>query len=63
MYRGITSVFVGAGVSTRSNNSNGHNLTESIGPAHAMHFLTYEAVKQAFGGNDNTKHHPFVGGK
>lgn len=43
MYRGITSVFVGAG------------------PAHAMHFLTYESVKQAFGGNEDKKHHPFVG--
>ena len=33
----------------------------STGPAHALYFLTYEAVKHAMGGN-NAGHHPLAGG-
>ena len=33
----------------------------STGPAHALYFLTYEAVKHAMGGN-NSGHHPLAGG-
>ncbi|KAI9755566.1 MAG: Fe(2+) transporter, partial [Lichina confinis] len=28
------------------------------GPAHAVYFATYEAVKQAMGGNEGNSHHP-----
>ncbi|MCJ1403391.1 Fe(2+) transporter [Xylographa trunciseda] len=42
LWRGMTSVIVGAG------------------PAHAVYFATYEAVKQAMGGNDRSTHHPLA---
>jgi len=32
----------------------------SAGPAHAVYFATYEAAKEAFGGNVNSQHHPFA---
>lgn len=36
----------------------------STGPAHAVYFATYEAVKQAMGGNEGhgTDHHPLAAG-
>ncbi|KAL9051896.1 MAG: hypothetical protein Q9162_005734 [Coniocarpon cinnabarinum] len=30
------------------------------GPAHAVYFATYEAVKQSLGGNEGSEHHPFA---
>lgn len=36
-------------------------LTPS-GPAHAVYFATYEAVKNAMGGNDLKEHHPLAAG-
>lgn len=30
------------------------------GPAHAVYFATYEAVKQSMGGNDSDGHHPLA---
>lgn len=33
------------------------------GPAHAVYFATYEAVKQGMGGNNGTEHHPLAAGK
>lgn len=33
------------------------------GPAHAVYFATYEAVKQGMGGNNGTDHHPLAAGK
>ncbi|KAI9824196.1 MAG: hypothetical protein M1819_000908 [Sarea resinae] len=42
LWRGVSSVIVGAG------------------PAHAVYFATYEAVKQAMGGNEGNSHHPFA---
>jgi len=33
-----------------------------LGPAHAVYFATYEAVKQAMGGNASG-HHPLAAGK
>lgn len=33
------------------------------GPAHAVYFATYEAVKQSMGGNNGTEHHPLAAGK
>lgn len=37
-------------------------LNDGIGPAHAVYFATYEAVKQAMGGNNGTEHHPLAAG-
>lgn len=39
-------------------------LTET-GPAHAVYFATYEAVKHAMGGNEGEKHdhHPLAAGR
>lgn len=34
----------------------------SLGPAHAVYFATYEAVKQAMGGNKGNEHHPLAAG-
>ena len=38
---------------------------ELTGPAHAVYFATYEAVKHAMGGNEGLKHehHPLAAGK
>uniref|UniRef100_A0A060T618 ARAD1C16654p n=1 Tax=Blastobotrys adeninivorans TaxID=409370 RepID=A0A060T618_BLAAD len=42
LWRGISSVVIGAG------------------PAHAVYFAVYEAVKNSLGGNDDHAHHPVV---
>lgn len=42
LWRGMTSVIIGAG------------------PAHAVYFAVYEAVKNALGGNRDSNHHPIV---
>lgn len=34
-----------------------------VGPAHAVYFATYEAVKHAMGGNQAGVHHPLAAGK
>lgn len=33
-----------------------------VGPAHAVYFGTYEAVKDLAGGNHDDRHHPFAAG-
>lgn len=38
------------------------SLTLPVGPAHAVYFATYEAVKQAMGGNASG-HHPLAAGE
>ena len=38
-------------------------LKLGIGPAHAVYFATYEAVKQAMGGNERSTHHPLAAGE
>lgn len=38
-------------------------LTGKTGPAHAVYFATYEAVKHAMGGNNGNEHHPLAAGK
>jgi hypothetical protein len=38
-------------------------LRSTLGPAHAVYFATYEAVKQAMGGNDRSVHHPLAAGE
>ena len=35
----------------------------TVGPAHAVYFATYEIVKNAMGGNERTEHHPLAAGK
>lgn len=34
-----------------------------LGPAHAVYFATYEAVKHAMGGNQVGVHHPLAAGE
>lgn len=38
-------------------------LTLGLGPAHAVYFATYEAVKHVMGGNQAGVHHPLAAGK
>ncbi len=38
-------------------------LMGKTGPAHAVYFATYEAVKHAMGGNNGNEHHPLAAGK
>ena len=61
LWRGISSVIIGAGRST-SQGTGSYADYRVPGPSHAAYFVTYEVVKQALGGNADTKHHPFVGG-
>ena len=35
----------------------------ALGPAHAVYFATYEAVKHLMGGNKAGEHHPLAAGK
>lgn len=35
----------------------------TLGPAHAVYFATYEAVKHLMGGNKAGEHHPLAAGK
>ncbi|KAI8993138.1 mitochondrial carrier domain-containing protein [Pilobolus umbonatus] len=37
-----------------------NSVVIGAGPAHAIHFATYEACKEAFGGNRKDGHHPFT---
>ena len=43
--------------------SNPEKTKNIIGPAHAVYFATYEAVKQAMGGNKGSGHHPLAAGE
>ena len=65
LWRGLSSVVVGAGMAKNCRDivlqSNG-GLTLGTGPAHAVYFATYEVVKQAMGGNASG-HHPLAAGK
>jgi hypothetical protein len=38
------------------------NTDMGIGPAHAVYFATYEAVKHVMGGNQAGVHHPLAAG-
>ena len=38
------------------------NTHTSAGPAHAVYFATYEAVKHVMGGNQAGVHHPLAAG-
>ena len=39
------------------------NADGTTGPAHAVYFATYEAVKHAMGGNMGNEHHPLAAGR
>lgn len=59
----MTSVIVGAGMKTHFANVLLIMLNKSPGPAHAVYFGTYEAVKEFAGGNaQDGKHHPLAAG-
>ena len=55
MWRGVSSVILGAGIWTLRI-ATIVELTSSKGPAHAVYFLTYENVKHATGGNESGYH-------
>ncbi len=38
------------------------NADRLLGPAHAVYFATYEAVKHVMGGNQAGVHHPLAAG-
>lgn len=40
----------------------GNDVYAIIGPAHAVYFATYEAVKHVMGGNQAGVHHPLAAG-
>jgi len=63
LWRGLSSVIVGAGTSTSRNGALQRSkwLISETGPAHAVYFATYEAVKQSMGGNA-AGHHPLAAG-
>ena len=65
LWRGLSSVIVGAGMFEMWKfwiwrKTSG--LTIGLGPAHAVYFATYEVVKQAMGGNASG-HHPLAAGE
>jgi len=63
LWRGVSSVIVGAGMGNAQKCSKHKHFTDQItGPAHAVYFATYETVKQAMGGNAAEGHHPLAAG-
>jgi len=62
MWRGMTSVVLGAGSSSSTTFLTTFALTPYPGPAHAVYFSTYEIVKQHLGGNLGQGHHPVATG-
>lgn len=61
LWRGVSSVILGAG-EWSGKTSRGIFTDGYTGPAHAVYFATYEAVKNAMGGNDKSQHHPLAAG-
>jgi len=62
LWRGVTSVIVGAGPSVERVWCD-HSINQHPGPAHAVYFGTYEIVKDLAGGNkEDGKHHPLAAG-
>jgi hypothetical protein len=62
LWRGLSSVVLGAGLSILLVSFT--LLIGAAGPAHAVYFASYEAVKHAMGGNEGGKHehHPLAAG-
>jgi hypothetical protein len=64
LWRGMSSVVVGAGWSPRGGWPRELQiLIIGLGPAHAVYFATYEAVKHVMGGNQAGVHHPLAAGR
>lgn len=62
LWRGMSSVVAGAGeTSVHQVVTHASSLTLP-GPAHAVYFATYEAVKHVMGGNQAGVHHPLAAG-
>jgi solute carrier family 25 iron transporter 28/37 len=61
LWRGMSSVVVGAGTITRCGGLV-RRADRTTGPAHAVYFATYEGVKQIMGGNQAGVHHPLAAG-
>lgn len=62
LWRGMSSVILGAGILTLSSTLIFGIINTEIGPAHAVYFATYEAVKHLMGGNQIGAHHPIAAG-
>jgi solute carrier family 25 iron transporter 28/37 len=60
LWRGMSSVVVGAGLYSLCYPR--AILINFEGPAHAVYFATYEAVKHVMGGNQAGVHHPLAAG-
>lgn len=58
----MSSVIVGAGGIYLWHVNWAIRLIHDTGPAHAVYFGTYEAVKEVAGGNKDDHHHPFAAG-
>ena len=63
LWRGISSVALGAGSFSWPLLCDEIADLSEKGPAHAVYFATYEAVKQAMGGNEGNEHHPLAAGE
>lgn len=64
LWRGMSSVVVGAGkILHTAGERFGPPSLFSKGPAHAVYFATYEAVKHVMGGNQAGVHHPLAAGE
>lgn len=69
LWKGVSSVIVGAGMLVLFFFfsfflwSRQVLMNFTIGPAHAVYFGTYEAVKELAGGNVDDGHHPVAAGK
>lgn len=62
LWRGMSSVVVGAGKVWFCCEYTLFANKIQPGPAHAVYFATYEAVKHAMGGNQAGVHHPLAAG-
>lgn len=62
LWRGMSSVVVGAGMFELRRKIVLQLTMVRLGPAHAVYFATYEAVKHLMGGNKAGVHHPLAAG-
>lgn len=63
LWKGVSSVIVGAGMFERGSRILDLMANPVIaGPAHAVYFGTYEIVKDMAGGNVDDGHHPLAAG-
>jgi len=62
LWKGVSSVVVGAGELSPGTLAWRRTSNSSTGPAHAVYFATYEGVKEWMGGNEGDGHHPLAAG-